>query len=207
LAFRPNPDELLADDSNDDETPLEPDNVYRPPKLAPVPYMEKKTKKTSGPIPSTLRSLQYDDASTPYAEKSTGLGVSSSLASARARELQRMTEFEEENMTRLVMNKKESKRRRMDEADIALGGVGASGSRRHRGGLQDEFRDIFQSANKSRRSSTGDGYEELREKAKRGSMLERSRTRDFSAASDDAPRKRARFENAVKKVKRKSNQR
>ncbi len=206
LAFRPNPEELAAEDSGEeDEAAEDAGNIYRPPKLAPVPYTEgSKGKQRSALAPSTLRSLQYTDSSAPYSEKSTGLGISSSLASSRARELQRITEFEEDNMTRLIMNRKESRRRKRDEADIALGGVGASGRGRSRGGLQDEFRDILQSVGKTGRSASGDGYEDLRQRAKRKSMLERSRSTDLPVSNEEAPRKRARFENAVKKVKKRS---
>ncbi|KAF8451000.1 hypothetical protein L210DRAFT_3521987 [Boletus edulis BED1] len=44
----------------------------------------------------------------------------SALTSGRAREIQRMTEFEEDNFTRLIMKKKEAQRRRRDEEDLAL---------------------------------------------------------------------------------------
>jgi len=189
--------------------------IYRPPKLAPVPYTETssakdKEKKPRTRLPSALASLSHLSGSNPHVESSSGLGATPSLASGRARELQRMTEFEEGNMTRLVMNKKESKRRRMDEEDIALGGAGGGGGggRRRGGGLEDEFGDVLKAVGKrkSKNLLVGDGYEELRQMAKKSSALERSRARNHD--DDDAPttsvegdgrmRKRGRFQTEVK---------
>jgi len=174
--------------------------VYRPPKLAPVPYSETKRDKSHRVnAPSALAALKYIDSSAPYVEKSTGLGVSSSLASSRARELERMTQFEEENMTRLVMNKKEATRRRRDEEDIALGGTGGGSSRgRGRSGLDDEFRDILHSTGRARKLD-GDGYEELRQRSKRKTMFDRSAVRQTPLDEAETPRKKGRFEMAMKK--------
>lgn len=117
-----------------------------------------------------------------------------------------MTEFEEENMTRLVMKKKDAKRRKQDEEDIALGGAGGGSRRgRSRGGLEDEFRDVLSSVGKSRSARMGDGYEELRQRGKRQNMLERSRVRDMDADDgSNVPRKKARFEDDMKKFKKRS---
>ena len=144
LAFRPNPQNLMskrdASDSASEASKSDSDSgdtrprtgVYRPPKLVPMPYSEtsatsrsKKDKEARRTfVPTALSQLR--SGTDPYAETSTGLGAQPALASARARELARMTEFEEENMTRLVMTKKEAKRRKRDEEDIALGGTGAN---------------------------------------------------------------------------------
>ena len=125
------------------------DGIYRPPKVAPMLYIEatSKDKKRRDRMPAALNNLAYVDPNNPHVESTSGLGGGgprgSGLVSARARELARMAEFEEENMTRLVMNKKEAKRRKMDEATIALGGStsmahgGRSGA--GGGGLADEF--------------------------------------------------------------------
>ena len=129
----------------------------------------------------------------------------------RARELQRMTEFEEENFTRLVMKKKEARRRALDEADLALGGSGMVSGRRGRVpgvGLDDEFGDILKSVGRSRSGVIGDGYEELRQRSKKESVFARSRARSRDDAledlGDDGPRqrKRSRFEKEVKAAKK-----
>jgi U3 small nucleolar ribonucleoprotein protein LCP5 len=214
LAFRPNPANFVEDAGSMSEGSAggeEATGVYKPPRVAPVPYIESrgKEKVRKGPVPIALSSLQHIDSSTPYTEKSSGLSVSSTLASARARELQRITEFEEENMTRLVMNKKEMNRRKRDEADIALGGTGIGIRGRQRGGLEDEFRDILQSVGKSRTAPSGDGYEELRKQGKRKGMYERAKGHSAETLNDSGgnPRKKARFEQEVRRSKKKSQSR
>ncbi|PCH38437.1 hypothetical protein WOLCODRAFT_136278 [Wolfiporia cocos MD-104 SS10] len=219
LAFRPNPQALMdqesgSEDNEDDRDDTQQrDGIYRPPKLAPVPYTEPrkdKDKTRSAPLPTALAHLAHLDPSKPYMESTSGLGATPTLMSGRARELQRMTEFEEENMMRLVMKKRDVRQRERDEADIALGGTGASAGRRGRGnGLADEFGDILRSVGRSRGGAIGDGYEELRQRSKRGSALARSRARGagdaFDDLGDDGPRsnKRSRFEREVKEVSRK----
>ncbi|KAK7689055.1 hypothetical protein QCA50_007746 [Cerrena zonata] len=216
LAFRPNPEALMDQSSDseasgaensDDETR---DGIYRPPKLAPMPYNEsssKKDKSRRAPVPTALSSLAQMDLSMPYQESTSGLGSTPALMSGRAKELKRMAEFEEENMTRLVMKKRDAKKRARDEADIALGGIGGSTGRSgHGGGLNDEFGDILRSVGRSRQGALGDGYEELRQKSKKGSVLARSREKDHDDAGDeDGPRqrKRGKFDKAVKTAKRK----
>lgn len=188
------------------------DGIYHPPKLAPVPYTETRKDKDKSrrlPVPSALSNLAHLDPSKPYIESTSGLGSTPALMSHRARELQRMTEFEEENMTRLVMKKKDAKRRKQDEADVALGGTGAASSRRGRGGgFEDEFSDILRSVGRSRSTVVGDGYEELRQRGKKESALVRSRNRAMDDTFDDLghdgpkPRKRSRFEKEVKAAKK-----
>ncbi|KAL4253992.1 hypothetical protein ABKN59_003054 [Abortiporus biennis] len=220
LAFRPNPAALLDQESgSDDEGAQEEeakdtaDGIYRPPKIAPMPYTEtrKDKKDRRGPLPSALTSLAQMDLSMPHIESTSGLGSTPALMSKRAKELQRMNEFEEENMTRLIMKKKDAKRRIQDEADIALGGTGGGGlGRRGRGGgLEDEFGDILRSVGRSRSGVIGDGYEELRQKGKKANILARSRDRsadDADESMEDGPRqrKRSRFDLAVKSAKRRS---
>ena len=205
----------------DDDTPTSTrDGIYRPPKLAPVPYTEASTKSKDkskdrrAPVPSALAHLAHLDPSKPYTESTSGLGGGAPAhGSARARELQRMTAFEEENFTRLVMKKRDAKRRTLDEADIALGGTGmASGSRRRVPGvgLEDEFGDIIRSVGRSRQGIVGDGYEELRQRGKKESVLARSRARSrddaFDDLGDDGPkqRKRTRFDKEVKAAKKRT---
>ncbi|KAH8100209.1 hypothetical protein BXZ70DRAFT_1000391 [Cristinia sonorae] len=225
LAFRPNPEDLMnqetsdedddGDDDDDKRTSKSKDGIYRPPKLAPMPYIETsgkdKSKSRRGPLPSALSNLAQMDLSMPHMESTSGLGSTPALTSRRAKELQRMTEFEEENMTRLVMKKKEAKRRREDEADIALGGIGGGDRGRGRGGgFEDEFGDIIRSVGRTRVGVVGDGYEELRQKGKKESVLARARSRgddDGLDGGEDVPRqrKKSRFDNAVKSVKRRTN--
>ncbi|PIL30553.1 hypothetical protein GSI_07253 [Ganoderma sinense ZZ0214-1] len=227
LAFRPNPQALMDAGSgsdgegSDDDAPADArDGIYRPPKLAPMPYTESSTKSKDksarrAPVPSALAHLAHLDPSKPYTESTSGLGggATSAHGSARARELQRMTAFEEENFTRLVMKKRDAKRRTLDEADIALGGTGmASGSRRRVPGvgLEDEFGDIIRSVGRSRQGVVGDGYEELRQRGKKESVLARSRARSrddsFDDLGGDGPRqrKRTRFDKEVKAAKKRT---
>lgn len=185
------------------------DGIYRPPKLAPMPYAEpqkSKDKSRRGPVPTALSSLARLDPSMPHMESASGLGSTPAIQSKRAKDLQRMTEFEEENFTRLVMKKKDARRREQDEADLALGGTGTTGRHGRGAGLEDEFSDILRSVGRSRTGVVGDGYEELRQKGKKGSVLERSRvrSRDVEDVAEEAPRqrKRSRFEKEVKASKK-----
>ncbi|PAV23310.1 protein related to LCP5-U3 small nucleolar ribonucleo involved in maturation of 18S rRNA [Pyrrhoderma noxium] len=184
LAFRPNPQNLMNQnsesseseiDSDDDTQDKANDGIYRPPKLAPMPYNEETSrskKERRKPVTSALSQISMG-AYNPYVETTTGLGGTPSLASSRARELARMTEYEEENFTRLVMKKKDEKRRRRDEEDLALGGTGAALTAGPRGrgqrgvGLEDEFADVFKSVNRRKDGTLGDGYEELRQRGGR----------------------------------------
>ena len=208
LAFRPNPQNLVnndqasnaASDEDDNDEADNRDGIYKPPKLAPMPYTENAGDKRSKrqPIPKTLSSLLHQDPSRPHIESSSGLGAMPALASDRAREIQRMTEFEEENFTRLVMKKKDARRRVRDEADLALGGTGSSHGRRRGRGLEDEFEDVLRSVGRTRAGAIGDGYEELRQKGKKADALSRSRMRvrdDMADGEDDVRQvKRSRFQ-------------
>ncbi|KAI0831721.1 hypothetical protein BC628DRAFT_1311290 [Trametes gibbosa] len=220
LAFRPNPQALMeqgSDEEDEDDASTHGngrDGVYRPPKLAPVPYTESRKGKDKAarraPVPAALANLAHLDPSKPHMESTSGLGSMPALASGRARELQRMTEFEEENFTRLVMKKKEARRRALDEADLALGGSGMASAQRRRApgvGLDDEFGDILKSVGRSRSGVVGDGYEELRQRGKKEGVLARSRARSrddaFEDVGEDGPRqrKRSRFDKEVKAAK------
>jgi len=220
LAFKPNPQDLLNQEMDSDEEDEGDrkeahgrDDIYRPPKLAPMPYTDPQTSKDRTrrePVPSALTSLAHMDPSMPYTESTSGLGSTPALMSKRAKELQRMAEFEEENFTRLVMKKKDAKRRKQDEADLALGGTGSTGRHGRGGGLEDEFGDIIRSVGRSRAGIIGDGYEELRQKGKKRSVVERSRVGSrgdlMHNGEDGGPRqrKRSRFEKEVKASKRTS---
>ncbi|TFK45998.1 hypothetical protein OE88DRAFT_1063701 [Heliocybe sulcata] len=217
LAFRPNPENLMGGDSDAEEEEgvsgaedmRDNDGIYRPPKLAPMPYTEtsKKDKSRRQHIPTALSSLAHLDPSKPHLESASGLGGGTpSLTSARAREIARMTEFEEENMMRLVMKKKEAKRRKRDEEDIALGGTGVSGRRGRGDGLDAEFGDVLRSVGRSRGGGVGDGYEELRQRGRKQGALERARARARKAEDvvEEGPRqrKRGRFDKDVRASKK-----
>ncbi|KAF9650837.1 hypothetical protein BDM02DRAFT_3111387 [Thelephora ganbajun] len=209
LSFRPNlqnlEDHSDGSDTGGDGGDQEDDGVYRPPKVAPMPYTEPKSKKDHRThVPAALHALTRTDPSKPHIETTSGLGNMAALMSKRARELQEMVEWEEMNMARLVMKKKDARRRVQDEADIVLGGIGAGG--RRGGGLVDEFDDVLRSVSQDRRRITGDGYEELRQRGKKVDVLGRAKARkrdDISADEVGAPRqrKRSRFEKAIKASK------
>jgi len=222
LAFRPNLNNFVSTevthDSHRSRSGGDVDNddgIYRPPKLAPVPYTDAKEKgsKRRAQVPSALASLAHLDPSMPHTESTSGLGALPSSSAARSR-LDRMVEFEESNMTRLLLNKKETNRRLRDEADIALGGMGGAQGRARGGGLEDEFDDVLRGINRSKTTRGGDGYDELRQKGKKTDVLERSRTRkDRDDAGGDVvdgggsggrAKKRGRFEKEVKGAKRKA---
>lgn len=219
LAFRPNPQNLMSNiaeesgDDDEDDEPKDRDGLYRPPRLAAMPYTEPKRDKKArrAPVPSALSALSHQDPSRPHIESTSGLGALPSLSSNRAREIHRMAEFEEENFTRLVMKKKDMKRRQKDEEDIALGGSGGISGRRRGGGLEDEFGDVLRSVGRRRADAggVGDGYEELRMKGKKRPVLDRSRTRGpdvVEEAADGGPRqrKKSRFEQEARAVRGRS---
>ena len=228
LSFRPNPANLIDAESESEEGRRvgKEDHyagIYRPPKVAPMPYTEStsKDKKRRDRMPAALNNLAYVDPNNPHIESTSGLGGGgprgSGLVSARARELARMTEFEEENMTRVVMNKREARRRKMDEATIALGGSASmahGGRSRARSGLADEFSDLVRERDKPSRFAGADGYEELRARAKKNDAFERSKVRrNADADAEDAvesgerPAKRTRFEREVKKQQKQKRRR
>ncbi|KAF9567561.1 hypothetical protein CPC08DRAFT_733008 [Agrocybe pediades] len=227
LAFKPNPMALMqsneepADEggaSAEKYDPTEGDGIYRPPRLAPMPYVEKsknKSRRERPPVPSALSNL-IADPSKPYMETTSGLGGTPGLQSGRAQYLKRVKDFEEENFTRLVMKKSEARQRARDEEDLALGGDLGGGTssrgRRRAGGLEDEFGDVLRSVSRvTGGRSQGDGYEELRQRGKKMDILSRSRgesrKRDADADDEviDAPRmkKRSRFELETKVAKKK----
>lgn len=234
LAFRPNPQNLMASDqtpgsedeasyrNNQDRTgPVIDDGIYHPPRVAPVPYTAKsksQLRKERPPLPSALFSLT-SDPSRPHIESTSGLGSTPLLASGRAAHLKKLNEFEENNFSRIIMKKSDAKRRARDEEDLALGGSlgGAAKGRRRAGGLEDEFGDVLRSVERASYGGPGggkgDGYDELRNRGKRGDLLERSRRdgprkRDnpFGQVDDSQPSgraKRSRFELETKVSKKK----
>lgn len=238
LAFRPNPNNLVDNEEGLDAVQDSPheaarhsishsydvaatDDIYRPPRLAPVPYIEKsksQRKKERPPVPSALVSLS-SDPSHPHMESTSGLGSTPSLASGRVAYLKRLNEFEEENFSRVMMKKSDAKRRARDEEDLALGGSlsGSVGKHRRRaGGLEDEFGDVLKSVDRVSRGSLGgmgDGYDELRQRSKKANLLQRSwvegdrkRVGPGDEDEDEESRrfkKKSRFELEAKNIKKK----
>ncbi|KAH7869615.1 uncharacterized protein C8R40DRAFT_1259175 [Lentinula edodes] len=234
LAFRPNPQNLLDtnvdDKDNGNDTGVahsrngdsNTDGIYRPPRVAPMPYVPQTSAKTKrqqrAPIPTSLASVLHTDGSMPHVESTSGLGNTPSLnnTSSRAKYLKHLTEFEEEQFGRVMMGKKEARRRVRDEEALALGGglsgLGEEGKgRRQRtaGGWEDEFGDVLRDVERgSGRGLGGDGYDELRQRSKRSGVLQRSRenkkrSADSVVADADVPqkRKKSRFERERKGIK------
>ncbi|KAG8829899.1 hypothetical protein FRC18_008903 [Serendipita sp. 400] len=216
LSFRPNPDNFTRDNQKamedvEDAVADEEDEIYHPPKVAPMPYNEAvtKEKRRNRRVPAALSALAYQNPNEPYLESTSGLGGPGkhtvNTSSARARELARMTEYEESNMTRLVLNKKEAKRRRQDEETLALGGsiLGTQyGRGRARGaGFADEFGDLLRSREGHNRQK--DDYEELRARSKKQTAFERSKTRvvpdDDGIEASERPKKRTKFQKDIRK--------
>ncbi|KAJ3741689.1 hypothetical protein DFH05DRAFT_241308 [Lentinula detonsa] len=229
LVFRPNPLNLLDANNNDDaddtggngDTTTE--GIYRPPRVAPMPYVPQTSAKTNrqqrAPIPSSLVSVLHTDGSMPHVESTSGLGNTPSLnhTSSRAKYLQHLTEFEEDQFGRVMMGKKEARRRVRDEEALALGsglsGLGEEGKgigrrRRTAGEWEDEFGDVLKDIGRSSvRAFGGDGYDELRQRGKRSGVLERSRENkkrgaDYVVAEGELEkRKKSRFETERKGIK------
>ncbi|BGP18997.1 hypothetical protein JCM10213_009294 [Rhodosporidiobolus nylandii] len=156
LAFRPNPANLILDrtqsDVEDEEEAEERAGVYRPPRVAAMPYTEapakgKKTKREAA-VPSHLISdiSMAMSSNNPYGESTSGLSVSHdpSLQSGTARHLKRVEQYEMDNFTRMRMSKKDAKKRRAEEEEVAFGGLGAGkGGKRRLGGFGAEFDDLL----------------------------------------------------------------
>ncbi|KAJ3733916.1 hypothetical protein DFJ43DRAFT_1152619 [Lentinula guzmanii] len=103
VVFRPNPQNLLDANNNDDanntggngDTTTK--GIYRPPRVAPMPYVPQTSAKTNRqqrtPIPSSLVAVLHTDSSMPHVESTLGLGNTPSLnhTSSRAKYLQHLT--------------------------------------------------------------------------------------------------------------------
>ncbi|WVQ93934.1 hypothetical protein IAU59_001012 [Kwoniella sp. CBS 9459] len=205
LSFRPNPSaivsarepsskvakRLAAVDAGSDGQAEGSNEIYRPPRVAAVPYLDSARgdpKQRTRQAPALLSEFAASLDATPMLESTSGLSTrpvsnraTNSVSAKRAAELKRINDFEEENMTRLVTSKRESKRRREDEAALAMGfGVGPSRGRRGRNGLEAELEGVL-----GDRGSKGvwDGVSSL---GKRGDVLERGKKR----ISDDGERRK-----------------
>lgn len=202
LSFRPNPSAIVS--TRPTETRKTEDgtaDVYRPPRLAAVHYEpDKEKRKRERRAPALLSEFATTMDGAPVIESTSGLSTrpvarhTNSTSAKRAAELQRMDQFEEDNMTRLVTTKREAKRRREDEEALALG-YGVGGPARSRGrrqnGLEAELEGVL-----GDRGSKGvwDGVRG----AKRTGLLDRGK----SASSAATPKpKKAKFERDVSRRK------
>lgn len=204
LAFRPNPQALAEAAAPAEET----DGTYRPPKVAPVVYDPdariSRRARNKERLPSRnaalLADLTQSMSENPYETSSGGVGGGAAVGvggSSRARALRRMEEFEEDNYKRLTLNKRDAKRRRRDEADVALGGIGLSQSRIG-GGIEEEFGDLLRE-----RKRGGDIYQELSKRSRAPRAAERAASRDSGGelVSGGAGRK---FKKAVRQQRRRA---
>lgn len=217
LSFRPNPSAFASaktaatassskasrTNGNDEESA----EVYRPPRIAAVPYDEPSSSRRERRAPALLSEFAYTMDGAPLLESTSGLSTrpvqhdkhSNSLSSKRAAELERMNRFEEENMTRLVTTKREEKRRREDEAALALGyGVGGSGRNKgtRQNGLEAELEGVL-----GERRSKGLWEGVRKDLGAREGMLDRGKKR--SSAATPARAKKARFEKDVQGLAKK----
>lgn len=184
-----------SDDSEESDEEGGKTAVYRPPKLVPMSYDPDARSNKKGRSSITRNSALLSDltagmSANPYEASSAGVGVGgrgrlAAKTSARAKALARMEEFEEENFTRLVQSKKDARKRRRDEADVALGGAGLSsgrdGRRRIGGGMEEEFGDLLRGAgldgrNGKKAKKAQNAYDALRANSKVGGALQRSKS-------------------------------
>jgi len=224
LAFRPNPHAMAAA-SKSTETQAaeeaEETDVYRPPKLAPMVYdpdahvSRKQRNKDRQPSRNAalLADLSAGMSSNPYETSVAGVGGGHAVGmagSSRARALRRMEEFEEDNYKRLSLSKKDAKRRRRDEQDVALGGLGLSShGNRIGGGVEEEFGDLLRGSERDERlRQRGDGqdaYYLLQKRSKLPSTLSRAKEHTQMAGKLGEGRASThKFKKAMRNHKRKS---
>ncbi|WFD30496.1 sterol O-acyltransferase [Malassezia sp. CBS 17886] len=227
LAFRPNPEGLAAPaaaragDQDDGEPEEDAVGTYRPPKIAPVMYdpdarpsrsAQNKERQPSRNA-ALLADLSAGMSSNPYETSSGGVGAGAAIGSAgssRARALRRMQEFEEDNYKRLSMNKRDAKRRRRDEQDVALGGLGLSSEgNRLGGGVEEELGDLLRGAERdSRRKQHGgssDAYELLQSRAaKRPTTAAKARDHTAEDMAKDAAAPARNFKKGLRAQKRRA---
>ncbi|GAA5875261.1 hypothetical protein JCM8547_006882 [Rhodosporidiobolus lusitaniae] len=218
LAFRPNPSALMLDrdasDGEDEEERAERSGVYRPPRVAAMPYMEAPAKgkkdKNKRPQPSHLLGDMAlgMSSSTPYGESTTGLSVSHdpAMQSGTARHLKRVEQYEMDNFHRIRTNKKEAKKRRAEEEEVAFGGLGAGkGGKRRLGGFGAEFDDLLGDHRGGEKRRAG-AYEAMRGMKKQKLSSAGERNVDGRSASgvtgmgDGAKRGKSKFDKAVKRA-------
>lgn len=204
LAFRPNiaAMSMPAAEKEDEET-----GVYRAPRVAAVPYNEGRSQRGPRNAPALLSEFAATMGDQPLLESTSGLSVrpvqankqTNSASAKRAAELQRMNEFEEENMTRLVLGKKAQKQREADEEALALG-YGVGGAPRSRGrrqnGLEAELEGVL-----GTRQSKGLWEGVGQSLGSRGGILERG-SKKRKADDRPAPSRKSKFDKDVAKKRR-----
>lgn len=224
--FRPNPSALLdttpaaAPSSSSDKkasrstASSSSSGAYRPPKLAPVPYNpreidsrnEKAERRDRSINAHLLSDLSTSLSSNPYSEASSGLATGSSgsaSTSVRARKLAEMEAYEEENFTRLAQSKKDARKRRRDEEDVALGGATTAGTGKGKvgAGLEEEFGDLLRGSGRKRGRGELDELK-MRSKAARGAGAAPGLSEGKSSRRGGGSSGGNRFEKAVKSHQR-----
>lgn len=228
LAFRPNPEGLAsagtrtaAKGAAEEEDGAD---VYRPPKMAPVMYdpdarlsrRAKNKDRQPSRNAALLADLSAGMSANPYETSVGGVGGGMALGSSgssRARALRRMETFEEDNYKRLSLSKKDAKRRRRDEQDVALGGLGLSShGNRIGGGVEEEFGDLLRGADRdARRRARGedrDAYHLLAKRSKPVSALAKAQKHTSTASGQNLDAGGAaathKFKKAMRQHKRQS---
>lgn len=227
LSFRPNPEGLAPAQVGRQESRLPNEDadategVYRPPKVAPMVYdpdahvSRKARNKDRQPSRNTalLADLSAGMSTNPYETSVAGVGgdlAVGTAGSSRARALRRMQEFEEDNYKRLSLNKKDAKRRRRDEQDVALGGLGLSGrGNRLSGGVEEEFGDLLRGSERdARRRERGDdrdAYHALQKRAKRPTVTAQAKQHaDMHTSLASGSGSARQFKKAMRKQRQKS---
>ncbi|KAJ3155526.1 Serine/threonine-protein kinase smg1 [Geranomyces variabilis] len=203
LSFKPNPAAMLADSAAGDANARgDEDNatgVYRPPKLAPMPYDEGRRAKTGRLTEQAklkasrsrlLRDLrsQYDDRPEEMTAEGTGYGAAEVGASKDDEEWAERERYEEENFTRLNM-KREDKRL---VKRIAKQGAGNRFANEFQA-LQEDFADLS-----SIRRAVQD-EDELAYGGKRSDIVHRKNRRaaDIARGEESAGGKKRKFNDAA----------
>jgi hypothetical protein len=109
LLFKPNPESLQPQES----VQVEESNVYKPPRIAPMPFTEKnvkfdKNKALRSRILTDLKD-QYDDRPEEFSAGGTGYGNRDITATKEDRTWNEREAFEEENFMRLNMTRADKK--------------------------------------------------------------------------------------------------
>ncbi|SGY69473.1 BQ5605_C004g03019 [Microbotryum silenes-dioicae] len=246
LAFKPNISNLVLDrtvseDEDDqeerayggammnDDSGSRPGGIYRPPRVAAVPYTEAPAKGAhllpestlDCKDPSLIRSSSEHNAGkkaakratashlvtdmstglsalTPYGESTTGLSASAdpTLTSGTARHLKQVEQYEMDHFTRMRMSKKDAKKRRAEEEEVAFGGLGAGrGGKRRLGGYGAEFDDLLGEISKGRNQGAYDAMKKMKRDDQRrsaGAAGEQGEGRGSNglAGFDDGSRKK-----------------
>lgn len=173
-------------------------------------FTGKKAKKTDRPSHLISDMSAGLSSSTPYGETTTGLSVSQdpSMQSGTARHLKRVEDYEMDHFTRMRMSKKDAKRRRAEEEEVAFGGLGAGkGGKRRLGGFGAEFDDLL-GGDRGGDRKRSEAYDQMRG-MKKQKMERKERDADGVGSSgltggNGGPAKKSKnkFDRAVSRQKR-----